>query len=115
MLKGIERLLKAHGFDPELYDSAEAFYDHASPEEALCVVLDVHLGGMSGIDLKRRLADDGTSLPVIFITATDNDMVRRAAHDVGCRSEERRVGKGWKTRRWVAQHRKNAADTRPGV
>ena len=84
MLKGIERLLKAHGFDPELYDSAEAFYDHASPDEALCVVLDVHLGGMSGIDLKRRLADDGTSLPVIFITATDNDMVRRAAHDVGC-------------------------------
>src|SRR5262249_61724227 len=87
MLKGIERLLKGHGFDQELYDSAEAFYDHASPEEALCVVLDVHLGGMSGIDLKRRLVDDGTSLPGIFITATDNDTLRRAAHDHGCAAD----------------------------
>ena len=84
MLKGIERLLKANGFDAEVFDSAEAFHDRANPCNGICVVLDVQLGGMSGIELSRQLSQRGSLLPVIFITANDNDTTRKATRDVGC-------------------------------
>lgn len=84
MLKGIERLLKASGFDTEVFESAEAFHDRADPDSALCIVLDVQLGGMSGIELSRQLTRRGTTVPVIFITANDNDTTRQATRDAGC-------------------------------
>jgi FixJ family two-component response regulator len=84
MLKGIERLLKASGFDAETFESAEAFHDRADPDSAICIVLDVQLGGMSGIELSRELTQRGSALPVIFITANDNDTTRKATRDAGC-------------------------------
>jgi FixJ family two-component response regulator len=84
MLKGIERLLKASGFDAEVFESAEAFHDRANPSNGLCIVLDVQLGGMSGIELSRELTQRGSALPVIFITANDNDTTRKATRDAGC-------------------------------
>jgi FixJ family two-component response regulator len=84
MLKGVERLLKAHGFDVELFVSAEEFYKRPKFCNAICLVLDINLNGKSGIELKRRLAASGVSLPVIFITASDSDVTRKAALDVGC-------------------------------
>ena len=47
-------------------------------------MLDIHLGGMSGIDLGHKLALSGIAIPVIFITANDSDVVRKAAVEVGC-------------------------------
>ena len=84
MLKGIERLLKASGFEAEVFESAEAFHDRADPDSAICIVLDVQLGGMSGIELSRQLTRRGTTVPVIFITANDNDTTRQATRDAGC-------------------------------
>jgi len=84
MLKGIQRLLKASGFEAEVFESAEAFHDRANPGNALCVVLDVQLGGMSGIELSRELSQTGSGLPVIFITANDNATTRKATRDAGC-------------------------------
>jgi FixJ family two-component response regulator len=84
MLKGIERLLKASGFDTEVFESAEDFHDRADPCDGICLVLDIQLSGMSGIELSRQLASRGSSLPVIFITANDNDFTRRAIREVGC-------------------------------
>jgi FixJ family two-component response regulator len=52
--------------------------------EAKCVLLDIHLGGMSGIDLKRRMISSGSDLPVIFMTASDNETTRQEAYKVGC-------------------------------
>jgi DNA-binding response OmpR family regulator len=46
--------------------------------------LDIHLDGMSGIELKRQLATSGIVLPVIFITANDSEATRNAALEVGC-------------------------------
>jgi FixJ family two-component response regulator len=84
MLKGIERLLKASGFDAEVFESAEDFHDRANPSNGLCLVLDVQLGGMSGIELSRLLVKRGSALPVIFISANDNDTTRKATRDAGC-------------------------------
>lgn len=84
VLKAMARLLRAGGFDPVAYSSAEQFL--ASPPDQLpvCLVLDVRLGGMSGLDLHRRLRTLGSSLSVIVMTAVDDDAVRREAHELGC-------------------------------
>ena len=84
MLRSIQRLLKVHGFDVEPFESAEAFLDNASPSDAVCLVLDIDLSGMSGIALKRELAVSGISIPTIFITGKDSEIVRKAALEVGC-------------------------------
>jgi FixJ family two-component response regulator len=84
MLKAIERLLTACGFSTQGFASAEAFLDSRSAQDAACLVLDIHLGGMSGIELRRRLNAVRSTLPVIFITAVDDESVRKEAIEVGC-------------------------------
>jgi FixJ family two-component response regulator len=84
LLKAIKRLLKAHALDAEIFESAEDFNERADPLGALCLVLDIHMTGMSGIELSRRLANDGISPPVIFISADDSEATRRATRQVGC-------------------------------
>ena len=84
MLRSIERLLKAHKFQTESFASAEAFLDGSAADAATCLVLDIHLGGMSGIELRRRLAASGSGLPVIFISAIDDEAVRQEAVAAGC-------------------------------
>jgi len=85
MLKGLERLLKVHGFHPKLFGSAEHFLASVNiDDDALCLLLDVHLGSASGIDVRRRLTQSGVQIPVIFITANDNDATRRLTAEVGC-------------------------------
>lgn len=84
MLQGLNRLLLAHGFRVERFSSAESFLDDIARCEAKCLLVDIHLGGMSGIDLKRWLTSSGSNLPVIFMTAIDNEAARQEALDAGC-------------------------------
>ncbi len=84
MLQGLSRLLSAHGFQVAKFASAESFLDNLSQCKAACLVVDIHLGGISGIELKRRLASSGSDFPVIFMTAVDSDATRRDAADAGC-------------------------------
>ena len=84
MLQGLNRLLMAHGFHVEKFASAESFLDVIARCEAKCLLVDIHLGGMSGIDLKRQLTSSGSNMPVIFMTAIDNEATRREAIEVGC-------------------------------
>jgi FixJ family two-component response regulator len=84
MLRGVERLLRAHGYDSELFSSAEALHNHDNFDQALCVVLDINLNDASGIDVNHRLKAAGVSLPVIFITGNDNPATRMAAMASGC-------------------------------
>jgi FixJ family two-component response regulator len=84
VLKGIERILKTHGFFPELFSSVEEFNSRARLEEAICLILDINLNGKSGIELRRQVTNSGILLPAIFITANDSDVIRKAAIDAGC-------------------------------
>ncbi|SIN88405.1 Response regulator receiver domain-containing protein [Bradyrhizobium erythrophlei] len=84
MLKGVQRLLRQHAYDPILFSSAEAFKNHADIEEAGCVILDINLKDGSGIELIHRLKADGHSVPVIYMTASVNPAVREAALASGC-------------------------------
>lgn len=83
-LRGLKRLLREHGYDSLLFQSAEAFRNHGDFDQALCIVLDVNLNDVSGIEVRHRLKADGISVPVIYITGNDNDAVRMAAMESGC-------------------------------
>jgi FixJ family two-component response regulator len=84
MLQGLNRLLSAHGFRVQTFASAELFIDGIANCEAECLILDVHLGGISGFDLRRQLTSSGSNLSVIFMTAVDNEITRQEALEVGC-------------------------------
>ena len=84
MRTSVRRLLNAHGFLAEEYASAESFLGRNFGSSVECVVLDVDLGGMSGIELQRRLKESGSRLPVIFITALEDDALKVQAARAGC-------------------------------
>ena len=84
MLKCIQRLLRQHAYQPILFSSAQAFKSHTDFDKAACVILDINLNDGSGIDLRHRLKADGHSVPVIYMTASDDPAVRKAALDSGC-------------------------------
>jgi FixJ family two-component response regulator len=84
VLKAFARVLRAAGFDTASYSSAEEFLTAPPPRRAQCLVLDVQLGGMSGLDLQRHLRAHGSTLPVIIVTAFDDDDVRSEARAAGC-------------------------------
>lgn len=76
LLKSVARLLACHG--------TEALLESDSVQTATCLLLDIHLGGISGIALQRRLAASGSKCPVIFMTASDDEATRNEAMDAGC-------------------------------
>jgi FixJ family two-component response regulator len=82
--RGMKRLLREHGYDAVLFDSAQALRDHDHFDEAFCIILDINLNDESGIDLRYQLAASGISLPVIYITGDDNHKTRMAALESGC-------------------------------
>jgi FixJ family two-component response regulator len=84
VLAAVERLLRVHGFDTEVFNTVESFLDRANLCGATCLVLDIHLDGMSGIELRRQLTRSGIELPVVFITANDSEASRKAAMEAGC-------------------------------
>jgi FixJ family two-component response regulator len=84
MLKAAEDLLDAHGCIASLFTSAEEFLASELVTRADCLLLDIHLGGLSGIELRRQLKSSRPALPVIFMTALDDETMRREALQAGC-------------------------------
>jgi len=84
MLRSVARLLRQFGYDSLLFSSAEAFANHNDFENTACVLLDINLGDVSGIDLRHRLKAANASVPVIYMTGNDKPAVREAALQSGC-------------------------------
>ena len=84
MRTSLERLLRASGYATSAFPSAEEFLTSGIVESAIGLVLDIHLGGMSGLELRRRLLDSGATIPVVFITAFDDEATRKEARTLGC-------------------------------
>jgi FixJ family two-component response regulator len=82
--KTLWRVLRAGGYDAAVYGSAEEFLASPPQLDPIGLLLDIHLGGMSGLDLQRRLRDQGSRLPVIIITAFDDARSREQAERQGC-------------------------------
>jgi FixJ family two-component response regulator len=67
--KSLARMFRGNGIRTVTFGSAEEYLDRIVSVEPRCIVLDVHLGGLSGFDLQARLAAEGNLTPIIFITA----------------------------------------------
>lgn len=76
-------LLELKGYHTRTYPSAEEFLERYRPEWAGCLVLDLRMGGMSGIDLQAELARRGIGLPVILVTAHGDVATTRTALKAG--------------------------------
>ena len=83
MREALTRILGVAGFCVSAFPSAEALLESGVAAEAACLVLDIHLPGISGFELHRRIAEEDNSLPVIFITGVDDDATREKAASVG--------------------------------
>ena len=81
--RALSRSLVLRGFRSEVFASAEEFLQHPASRNADCVVLDIHLGGMSGFELQGELARRPSSPPIIFITAFDEPATRARALEAG--------------------------------
>ena len=83
MRKALERVLSVHGYRPCSFASIAEFHAGAKPQEAACLILDIHLNGESGFDLKQQLSHTAPALPVIFMTGRDCNTNREAARQAG--------------------------------
>ena len=84
MLRAAENLLDAHGFTTIKFSSAEEFLGDRGATRADCLLLDIHLDGVSGIELRQQLKVSHPELPVIFMTALDDEALRQQALEAGC-------------------------------
>ena len=75
--KALDRLIRSARMDVNVFASAEEFLNAAHPRKPDCLILDVRLPGISGIELHRRLLAKGYGVPVIFITAHASDEAAR--------------------------------------
>ena len=67
--EGLSRLLSSVGFVVKTFASAEEYLSSDQPEKTGCLLLDVRMPGMSGIELQRQLVADHFEIPVVFVTA----------------------------------------------
>ena len=81
--RSLRNLLMSVGFRVETFQSAELFLESAHRENPGCVVLDLRMPGMSGLDLLRQLAASGSRIPVIILTAHGDDETRRQSLQAG--------------------------------
>jgi FixJ family two-component response regulator len=77
--ESIESLVESAGHTPLVFASAEEFLQSAAPESAICLITDVRMPGIDGLELQRRVKLKYPRLPVIFMTAHyDNEIRQRA-------------------------------------
>lgn len=77
--ESLQSVLESAGYDAVAFESAEEFLRSGALASVTCVIADMRLPGMDGTALQRRLRLEGRQVPVIFITAHDDDDVRRQA------------------------------------
>jgi FixJ family two-component response regulator len=78
VLRSLARLIKAAGFRVVTFGSAEEFLESGKVWEVACVILDVGLPGMNGLDLQAQLVAQSCPVPIVFVTARDDEAEKRA-------------------------------------
>jgi FixJ family two-component response regulator len=77
--ESVQSVLESAGYDAVNFESAETFLLSGALSNVSCVIADVRLPGMDGTELQRRIRQERRQLPVIIITAHDDDDIRRQA------------------------------------
>src|SRR5437588_1391402 len=81
--RSTRRLLRCSGFRAEVFASAEEFLESQSAAETACLILDLRMPGMNGLELQRRLAQNGNRVPIIFLSAHASEEDERSALRAG--------------------------------
>ena len=81
--RALQRLLQSAGFTVETFATAREFLDAPYWAQTACLVLDIHLPGMSGFELQEYLAVSGVPIPIVFITALDDVSTRERVNSAG--------------------------------
>jgi len=76
-------LLRSAGYDVATFESGELFLESGALPETRCLVLDIRMPGMSGLELQRRVNLSDSRVPIIFVTAPDDKANRKLAIDAG--------------------------------
>jgi FixJ family two-component response regulator len=79
----IEKLVKSLGLSARTFASAESYLQSSWVKETRCLITDLQMPNMSGLELQERLSHLGFDIPIIFITAYPNDAVRTKAINAG--------------------------------
>ena len=79
----IEDLVRSLGFSVRTFESAESFLHSSSIAETGCLILDVQMPKMSGVDLQDQLSKNGFDIPIIFITAYHDEAIKTRALNAG--------------------------------
>ena len=94
LCRSLARLLQHAGFQAITFESGEQFLADPLRAHFGCLLVDIQLGGMSGIEMHRRLVADGDRTPVIYITAFDDPRARTEALELGCAGFFRKTDAG---------------------
>ena len=78
-----ENLLLSLGFNVVTFTSAEQFLESGRADDSSCLITDVQMPGLTGLDLQQRLIDDGKRLPIIFITAFFSERLKVQTLEAG--------------------------------
>ena len=70
--EGLESLIRSAGWRAETFASAQEFLTRPGPDAPSCLILDLQLPGLSGLDLQKRMAEVGLEIPIIFLTGHGN-------------------------------------------
>ena len=81
--RAVGNLLRSIGLKVESFASSEAYLQQAQPTRGRCLILDIQMPGMDGIDLLTELAASGDAVPAVILTAVGGDEVRRRALAAG--------------------------------
>ena len=81
--RALRRLLQGVGYGVEVFASADEFLASAPNGRIACLVLDIRLNGMTGLELREHLAAEQSAIPIIFITAHDDAPTRRRVQEAG--------------------------------
>ena len=83
--KGLSRLMRASGFEVRAYATPESFLTTARAESRTCVLMDITMPRISGLQLQERLKEKGIDLPIIAVSARDDEDTRDSARKLGAR------------------------------
>ncbi len=81
--ESIRSLVKSFGFRTDLFESAEEFLSKGHFSDTACLILDIRMPGMSGLELQDRLAERELRIPIVFLTAHGENATRRRALEAG--------------------------------
>ena len=83
MCRMLARGIRSAGFEVAIFNSAEEFLDSGTLERLVCLILDVDLPGITGIDLQQRLNESGADVPVILISGNADEQTGPRALGAG--------------------------------